>query len=227
MNSPRLLGDLYNRLAFRAFCRVAGPHSRVLDVGCGVGSYLKAWQQLGWAVEGLEVDEKAAQIAAAHLDATIQRGRAEDAPLPVGRYDVITLCHTLEHFHSPTTALRNLRPSLKPAGRLLIMVPNFASMLRLVFGRDWLGLEVPRHLFHFEPVSLAAVLAASGYEDIRVRGSAHAGVLVKHIAQVSESAVEPKSLGTVTAMLSLLQLPTAVLRRADMLWATATIPTAG
>ena len=215
------LGQLYNHLAFRAFAP-GGEGRRVLDVGCGVGAYLDVWRSLGWEIEGLEPDEDAARVAEERLNVTIHRGFAEEADLPLERYDLITFSHTLEHFHAPTDALRHLRTSLIPGGRVLIMVPNFSAWLRRLTGSRWLGLEVPRHLYHFEPKTLAAILDVAGYHDIRVAGSAHPGVLLKHLQNLLGGRLDPKGAWGLSGALALLRLPQAMLRRTDLLWATAT-----
>lgn len=220
-SSPELLGRLYNSLAYRAFR--AAPHARprVLDVGCGVGDYLRVWRALGWEVEGLEPDEQAAKIAERRLGAPIHQAFVEEVQLAPQCYDLVTCCHTLEHFHAPIQALDNIKSALRVGGWLLVMVPNFAATSRLLLGKRWLGLEVPRHLYHFEPNTLRALLESAGYTDIYVGGSAHPGVLLQHIARALGGRIEPKSVRALAMALALANWPLAALRRADFLWATA------
>jgi hypothetical protein len=53
---------------------------------------------------------------------------------------------------------------------LVASVPNFASWSARNFGRYWLGLELPRHLTHFTPATLHAMVEAEG---LRVRRIVH------------------------------------------------------
>jgi len=55
------------------------------------------------------------------------------------------------------------------AGKLVIGVPNIASWEARVFGERWRGLEVPRHLYQYSAQSLADLLRAAGFNDIRMR----------------------------------------------------------
>lgn len=205
-------GWLYNSLAYRAFLPRRRP-GRVLDVGCGTGDYLEAWSRLGWEVAGIEPDAQAAAIARARLGAVVHHGFLEDAPLPAGAFDAIAMSHSLEHVRSPRAALALVHRALAPGGRLLLMVPNFRAWDRVAFGPRWYGLEVPRHLYHFEPRTLTAVLAASGFAVEHLGGTAHADGVVR--------ALRIPGGRVVRALATAALLPLAALRRSTSLWVIA------
>jgi hypothetical protein len=56
-----------------------------------------------------------------------------------------------------------MRRALEPDGVLQVTVPNWSSWQARVTGRSWLHLDVPRHLYHFDPVTLARLLRDSGF----------------------------------------------------------------
>ena len=58
----RLLPGAYKRAGW-AIRFVRGPGSRLLDVGCGNGQYLVLMRELGWNVEAVEPDARAAAFA--------------------------------------------------------------------------------------------------------------------------------------------------------------------
>jgi hypothetical protein len=58
--------------------------------------------------------------------------------------------------------LRECAKRLTPGGNLIINVPNFASWQSRFAGARWLHLDVPRHLLHFTPETLAATLQRAG-----------------------------------------------------------------
>jgi hypothetical protein len=45
---------------------------------------------------------------------------------------------------------------------LIVNVPNFASWQSRFAGRVWFHLDPPRHLVHFMPETLAAILGGAG-----------------------------------------------------------------
>lgn len=220
----RLLARAYNALAFRAF--VPSPSAgRLLDVGCGRGAYLAAWQRLGWEVEGVEPSEGAAEVARNATGATIHQGFFEDIDLPECHYDLVTLVHCLEHSRSPRRMLRLVRRVLRPGGRVLIMVPNFASVGRHLFGSRWYGLEVPRHLVHFEPRTLREALRLEGFERISVAGSQQPDVPWRSLRlALGVPAHNDRGTGIVRLVGHLALLPFTLLRRSTNLWAVARKP---
>lgn len=216
----RPLGWVYNSLVYRAFLPPETTPGMVLDVGCGTGAYLREWQHLGWSVTGVEPHEQSAAHARKTLGAEVHAGFIEEIALPPATFDLITMCHSLEHMYSPKRVLTQLRQALRPAGRLLLMVPNFASWLRMSVGARWLALQVPRHLYHFETPTLARMLNSAGFRVLRVAGTGYSGVLWQQILLAAGRQVGPlpPKLG---GLLTLCQLPLAVVRRTDALWVVA------
>jgi hypothetical protein len=58
---------------------------------------------------------------------------------------------------------------LRKDGVLVLTVPNFASLQARIFRARWYHLEVPRHLYHFDPVSLRRLLDRQGFRVDRER----------------------------------------------------------
>jgi ubiquinone/menaquinone biosynthesis C-methylase UbiE len=85
-----------------------------------------------------------------------------DLDLPSDEFDTVILWHVLEHITDPENLLREVTRILRPGGTLLVAVPNFASV-EARWARDkWFHLDVPRHLNHFTPGVLRALLRESG-----------------------------------------------------------------
>lgn len=138
--------------------------ARLLDVGCGTGEFLVRMREAGWEVAGIEPDAASAEIARSKgLD--VQQAGLGDARLDDGAFAAITLNHVLEHLHDPRAALERCRALLRPGGVVWIATPNIASLGHARFGRDWFGLDPPRHLVLFSPRALEDALA--GFAEIR------------------------------------------------------------
>lgn len=145
----------------------AGGCGRLLDIGCGSGSFLQlARDELGYEVEGLEIDPAARRVAEGR-GLKIHAGPMPGSGLAEGQFDQITLSHVVEHFHDPKGALAEAFRLLKPGGRIWIQVPNVAAQSLERFGINSLLLDAPRHLVMFDTESLTALLKDLQFKNIR------------------------------------------------------------
>lgn len=151
---------------------------RLLDFGCGAGKFMKRMHAVGWDVTGIDFSDVAvAAVRQAGLKAL--QGSLPHPELSSASFDVLTMRHALEHVPDPLTVLRAARELLAPGGKIVIQVPNFASWEVDYFGDAAELLDLPRHLNHFTPRSLADVLKRSGFSNIDVKQASYANRLKK------------------------------------------------
>lgn len=128
---------------------------RLLDVGCGNGSWLQAWSEVfpKWTLVGFDLTEKyrtaIKQIKNVEDHYT---GGVDHVP---GSFDLISMIHTLEHLLEPAAFLSLLRSKLNPGGMLFIQVPDHQS--------NPFDLLIVDHSMHFSRQSLTKLLSASGW----------------------------------------------------------------
>jgi 2-polyprenyl-3-methyl-5-hydroxy-6-metoxy-1,4-benzoquinol methylase len=163
----KIIGWLHRRQAkkllgiwSRGRTSVAAP--RVMDIGCGRGLLLSAFQKMGAEVHGLERPEL--EIAPAMRN-IVKIGAITDATYINQHFDVVVLWHVLEHLHNTLEHIQHLSEHLREGGVLVLSVPNFDSLQRRLFGRAWFHLDVPRHLFHIESSWLLSTLEQQGYKS--------------------------------------------------------------
>jgi 2-polyprenyl-3-methyl-5-hydroxy-6-metoxy-1,4-benzoquinol methylase len=135
---------------------------RLLDFGCGDGSFMSRMQWVGWQVSGIEQDRKAADSLRARRGFDV-RPSLDDFADCAGKFDLITVSHVIEHLADPVATLRALRRFLGPGGQLIVVTPNANSLGARVFGKFWRGLEPPRHFNVFTPKSLRYALGQADY----------------------------------------------------------------
>ena len=148
-------------------------HKKILDVGCGNGSYLLSLKKLGWDAEtqlyGIDFPNEALTHLKEHEHINIIGGNFFDAALPENFFDVVAVRHVLEHLPDPASALKKAFALLKPDGIILINVPNFKSFEAMVFFREkWRHIDDPRHLYHFSPKTLKKLLGNTGFTVERI-----------------------------------------------------------
>jgi len=134
---------------------------KILDIGCGTGAFLNSMQTTGWEITALEPDPTA------RLKAKTLYGIHPDPPgklfeLPDSSYNAITMWHVLEHVHELHAYMEKISKLLAPGGKLFIAVPNYTSKDAAAYGADWAAYDVPRHLYHFSPQSMALLAGKHG-----------------------------------------------------------------
>lgn len=169
----------------------AVPGGRVLDVGCGSGTFLVQMKALGWRVQGIDPDPEAvASASQAGLDVT--QGTLDDIDLGEheGTFDAVTLSHVIEHLHDPVETLRQVKLLLRPGGLIWIATPNLEALGLRRFHRNWRGLEPPRHLVLFTRASLDGLLRRTGLEPLPPpRAYPHAVQMFSQSAAIGEGRV--------------------------------------
>ncbi len=100
------------------------PRGRLLDVGCGLGLFVKYAADHGWDAAGLEMSEWAAREGGKRYQVVIYRADLADAPIAPGSLDVVHFHHVMEHVLDPVATMRAARNLLRPGGLLVVEVPQ-------------------------------------------------------------------------------------------------------
>jgi len=152
----------------------AKPGGRLLEVGFGSGQTLRRMQSLGWDVQGVEFDPVAVNNAlASGLD--VHLGDVASQNFTEASFDAVVSSHVIEHLPDPERFLNECRRLLKPGGALVVYTPNSRSFGHYLFGRNWRGLEPPRHLHIFNSDNLPGMIRRTGYSDISCRTTVRGG----------------------------------------------------
>lgn len=153
--------------------------ARVLDLGCGPGSFLDVAAESRPDIRGVGIDIASRQIDFARQNVQNRHGQRieflqlkggeEALPFADGSFDVVTSIEVIEHIH-PFLALRMLaeaRRLLKPGGKLIVTTPNYRSAWPLI---EW-ALEKlspvkyhEQHINKYTPNSLLKFLECAGYK---------------------------------------------------------------
>jgi SAM-dependent methyltransferase len=96
---------------------------RILDTGCGVGMYVRAFRQFSDQVYGIDVDPDKIAEASRELP-NLQVAPAESLPFEDGFFDVVLSHEVWEHVNDDRAAAREAVRVLRPGGRLVVFVPN-------------------------------------------------------------------------------------------------------
>jgi 2-polyprenyl-3-methyl-5-hydroxy-6-metoxy-1,4-benzoquinol methylase len=143
---------------------------RVVDVGCGSGSFGALLRAAGKTVIGIEPDWELAVLARAKLNVVLPvpgEPGLEAVRVPV---DCVVLADVLEHTSPPQRLLRAAALALghDGRGRLVVSFPNaaWAPVVRALAAGRWdttlAGVQARDHLFYTTPRSFAALAEECG-----------------------------------------------------------------
>lgn len=165
-----LTGRLYYRVRSRMLRKKARIVERqayrtggsLLNYGAKTGFFSHIMERRGWKVTSVEKyhEERIFSLEMFHH-------RMIDVPemdsLHDGTFDVITLWHVFEHSHNPNGLLDRFYELLRPGGILVMACPNVRSTDAMHYGPYWAAYDVPRHLWHFDPISLSKLAHRHGF----------------------------------------------------------------
>lgn len=142
--------------------KVAPRGSRLLDVGCGSGAFARLMSERGYDSVGVEPFSLGRPIDQPGL--RLVRAEFADVRTELGKFDVVTMWHVLEHIANPDDLLEGVVDVLNADGVLVISVPNFASWQSRVFKGGWFHLDPPRHITHFNRTTFHELLERNNLE---------------------------------------------------------------
>ena len=130
-----------------------GRRAELLDVGCGLGSFLERarLRRPTWALNGTDVDRTGVETTRARVpEAKVTRVSADRQSHPDNCFDVVTAWDVLEHVEALNDAGDSIASMLRPGGLFVFVVPVYDGPLGQLVefldkdpthlhkrGRDW------------------------------------------------------------------------------------------
>ncbi|WP_167106209.1 class I SAM-dependent methyltransferase [Mycobacterium sp. DL592] len=139
----------------------------VLDFGAGTGStlhHLKARRKVA-----VEINPAARQGCHDRFGNEIEM-HSDISSIGNGSVDVCISNHCLEHVPYPIAALREIRRTLRPGGRLILRVPIDDWRA----SKQYRAEDINHHLHTWTPLLLGHTLFDAGFREFSVRVDAHA-----------------------------------------------------
>ena len=171
------------KLVYEALGATRGDH--ILDVGCGPGFYSRELlDQVGPEGSVTGIDQSPQMLAVARRrsegfgNARFEEGDATALPVPSDSFDRALSVQVLEYVADIPTALAEMHRALRAGGRVVIWDVDWATV-------SWHSEDPARmdrvlkawdeHLAHASlPRTLAPLLRAAGFENVRMDGHAFA-----------------------------------------------------
>jgi 2-polyprenyl-3-methyl-5-hydroxy-6-metoxy-1,4-benzoquinol methylase len=167
---------LYFQELFHRYGLRSDRTSNALDVGCGLGAFMEVAREWGWNAAGIERSEYAARYCREQLHFQVYEGTIAEADLPEQHFDVVTAFDVLEHVEGLAASLASVKKTLKPQGRLIVLVPNYEGLVfqlgRILHKIKKIPLpNTPEHLTYFTMTSLRRLLQTNGFSVKSMRST--------------------------------------------------------
>jgi ubiquinone/menaquinone biosynthesis C-methylase UbiE len=149
---------------------------RVLDVGCGMGTFTIETARVGAQSAGVDLADAAITAAQAVARAEAVRAanfiRADAAQLPTEseQVDVAIAADLTEHLDASTLhrVLVEIRRTLKPRGVLVIYTPSASHLFERLRARSILLKQEPSHIGVRTATQLSDAVKRAGFQILRV-----------------------------------------------------------
>lgn len=155
---------------------VAHSSGRLLDMGCGLGFFLKVIAPYpNWLGYGCEVSSAAVRYARQTVGLRhVQCAHLEDCSFQPGAFDLITMWDVLDHILHPDPMLQRCHSLLRPDGTLFIRIPNAplqlfrARMTKRLRGMQsrFAYLQARDHMHHYSARTIRVLLERNGFDRV-------------------------------------------------------------
>ncbi len=151
---------------------------RILDLGCGNGSFTNFIAKNGYEVVGVEESETGIKLASENFpDCQFIQGSIYNLPYTKlqDKFDIVLSLEVIEHLFYPKELVRAAKKFLKPNGRLIITTPYhgyFKNLMLAVTGKmdkHFTVLWDGGHIKFFSVKTLTTLLESENYTDINFK----------------------------------------------------------
>lgn len=156
------------------------PKGKLIDIGCGNGAALAGFSKIlpQWALYGNELSDRVLP-ALEKIPNFVALYTVDDVKAIPGRYDLVSMIHSLEHMPAPLSTVTAATRLLEDRGSVFIEVPDIET--------SPFDLVVADHLSHFSLDTLRYLASRAGL----TAAAATTSVLGKEITFIGRSGHAP------------------------------------
>jgi len=139
---------------------------RVLDVGCGIGSFVYAAKMRDWESYGVDIGPAVSIAEKYNLNVSV--GKLEDMDFPEDYFDVVTMFDVIEHIVDLDSLVKKIQFNLRDNGLLIVKTPNIDSLTSRIQGSRWSAVQPEDHVVLFSSKTLLNYLQKFKFSKIRI-----------------------------------------------------------
>jgi SAM-dependent methyltransferase len=147
------------------------PAGHIIDVGCGRGEVMARLDKR-YTPSGIEISKQLSQGAKKIAESRGGRVFCGNALLGLDSFEknffgAAIMSAYFEHESAPREVLQKILRILKPGAPLVIKVPNYGCLNRMVTQKKWCGFRYPDHANYWTPKTLKQIIGDTGFEIVR------------------------------------------------------------
>ena len=161
---------------------------RLLDVGCGVGAFLKEAKKRGWEVYGTEFTDEAIKKCTSE-GIMMKKGKLDPSWYEPEAFDVVTSFEVIEHINNPVEEVRHIHQVLRKGGLFYVTTPNFNAIERFILKDKYNVIQYPEHLSYYTKKTLDYLLSKNGFRKWKIRTTGVSLATIKSSLGTSREAI--------------------------------------
>ena len=158
------------RDAFKLLHHQKPAGGSVLDIGCGIGTFLAVCREGGWNVTGVEPSSIACEVASREYGLELINEPFSSAMFQGRKFDAIFAAQVLHHLPDPVAFAEDMDRVLADDGILMLRTPNLIPLELSLFLQRLLGREKEFFcgpaLYTFHPDTLSLLFQRLGYREV-------------------------------------------------------------
>jgi SAM-dependent methyltransferase len=147
------------------------PPGPVIDIGCGGGQVMSRLDKK-YTPFGIEVSRQLSGNAQKIAEARGGRVFCGNALLGLDTFEkdffaAAIMSAYFEHEAAPREVLQKILRISKPGAPLVIKVPNYGCINRMVAQKKWCGFRYPDHVNYWTPKTIKQIIIYAGFDIVR------------------------------------------------------------
>ncbi|MBS4013952.1 MAG: class I SAM-dependent methyltransferase [Bacteroidetes bacterium] len=139
----------------------------IVDIGCGIGSFLNVAKEMGWECYGTEYSLKAVELCC-NAGLNVYHGSFSEVKDKIPQSDIVLLIEVIEHLSSPVELIKDISQKLRQGGALYLTTPNFNSLSRYISKEKYSELAYPEHLSYFTSGTIKKICKNNGLRPLKI-----------------------------------------------------------
>lgn len=158
------------RAAFETLRRHKPEAGSVLDIGCGIGTFLAVCREHGWQVTGIDPSPIACKVARQEYGLDLINDTFASGLFDGRKFDAVFAAQVLHHLPDPAAFLADVARVVSDDGLILLRTPNsvpqegILPLQRLLGRKETFFCGPTLQVFH--PHTLRLLLTRQGFDDV-------------------------------------------------------------